>query len=517
MTNLSCSLIKIKDIFRILGRIIFMKLISVFTLFSQSNDYSPAAQDLAGMGMFFASFLLISLSAFFISAAGFRKRLLSRYLKGARLGDKNSYIELIRRKRKKARIELCGIPIPVSEETKGFFFTGKPGVGKSLSFYNILGNLKKEGKKIVYDFKGDYVSKFYDEKYDLIFNPMDKRSVKWDIFRELSGDEVSQAIMTERIASSVVPDSPGKMGNNEKFWRDGAREVFAAIINYLRLENRRSNSFINEMLSRKPAEIGACMRAYKVCANAVNFISPPDSLQAGGIMATLTQFTKFFRFMDYRGEGVFSIKDWLSDGRDGTIFIVNKSDLQDILRPMLTLFIDLLIGGILSLSEDRFRRIYLMIDEMGTLHPLESLVSLLTFGRSKGASAWLAVQDFSQIDHIYGEDRRKTILNACTTHVYFSVADNSTAELISRLIGEQEAVEESITSGPGGSFSATRYKQKKPVLLPSEIMRMEPFEFLYRGNLYHPFFGALDPSSFENFPDRSEPFIMKHVNPSGIC
>jgi type IV secretory pathway TraG/TraD family ATPase VirD4 len=271
------------------------------------------------------------------------------------------------------------------------------------------------------------------------------------------------------------------------------------------------------MLSSSAAEISSSIGGHEICAGASNFLNPPDSPQAGGIMATLTQFTKFMRYMDFSGSdgGGFSITGWLSDGKGvpgtnpGTIFAVNKSDMQDVLKPILTLFLDLLGGGILSLPDDPERRIFLMIDEIGTLHQVESLVNILTLGRSKGVSAWLAVQDFSQIDHIYGEDLRKTIINACTSHIYFSVADNSTAETISKLIGEQEAVEKSRTSGPGGAMSETMYKQRKAALMPSEIMRLRPFEFIFSGNSSQPFQGRLDPGAFSLYPDRTDSFIIK--------
>ena len=489
---------------------------AAFLFFAASlGDYSPVRHDLTGMGIFFTCLFLVIIIANLIGASRAKsgKSLKSVFLRGAELITKDKYIRSFdKRGGMKSRISLGGIPIPVPEETKGFFFTGKPGTGKTLSFYNILYNIKEKtgpSKKIIYDFKGDYVSKFYDLNSDMIFNPLDRRSVKWDIFSEFSGSETARQIMAERIASSVIPDSRGKTGNNEKFWRDGAREVLTALLNCIRLENRGSNRALFEMLSLSASQISSKIGGYEICANASNFLTPPDSPQAGGIMATLTQYTRFVRYLDKTGSGGFSITGWLSDGKDGTIFAVNKSDMQDVLKPVLTLFLDLLGGGILALPDEPDRRIFLMIDEIGTLHEVESLVNILTLGRSKGVSAWLAVQDFSQLDHIYGEDLRKTIINACTSHVYFSVADNSTAETISRLIGEQEAVEKSSTLVSGGGRSETMHKQRKAALMPSEIMRLMPFEFIFNGNFSQPFKSRLDPGAFSLYPDRTDSFLIR--------
>ncbi len=436
----------------------------------------------------------------------------SRFVKGARIGKKKTYMTLVRKLQKGGMpLMLNDIPVLQGEENKGFFFIGKPGVGKTLSFYNTISSLNtRQGcKKIIYDFKGDYTAKFYDADIDLILNPFDARSIKWNIFNEIAGGETLQEIMSERIASSIIPDCPARHGYSDKFWRDGAREILVAILNYLRLENIRDNRAVYNMLSLSPAELSSKLGAFEATSNALNFINPPDSPQAGGIMATLTQFTKFFKYIAGDSGGSFSIPGWMNNGRGGSIFVAGNANLQDILRPLLTLFIDLVSSNILALPDNTEKRLYLLIDELGTLHPLGSLVNLLTCGRSKGASIWLAVQDFSQIDNIYGENLRKTILNSCTTHVYFSVADNFTAETISRLIGEQEVIEESKTAGWSSSPSVTSFRKKKLALMPSEIIQLKPFNFIFRGNIHPPFFSSLDPEDFKKFPDKNEPFIIK--------
>lgn len=448
-------------------------------------------------------------------------QLISYYSKGSKIENNNQYyIKCVQNRDKNIPfdklIKINDTPISFQEENKNFFFVGQPGTGKTLSFFNIGDCIKKRNnKKIIYDFKGDYIPKLYDEKIDYIFNPLDNRSLNWNIFNEIVGTETEQKIIIEHVAGSIIPEFTGHSGNNDKFWRDGAREVLISILNFLRLENKKTNNDIHNMLSSSPSNLESAFNQYKICQDAIKFITPVDSPQTAGIMATLTQFTKFFRYLDNNNESTFSIKKWINSDEYNTIFISNYASMQEVLKPILTLFIDLLSSNILSLKDNIQNRIYLLIDELGTLQPLSSLIKLLSLGRSKGASVWLAIQDFSQIDQLYGEYMRKTIINSCNTHAYFSVADSSTALEISNLIGEQEVLEESRTKNHHvfdmnpNNYSKTLSKIKKQAIMPSEVMQLKPFQFIFKSNICHPFYARLNPADFAKYPNKAEHFIIK--------
>jgi type IV secretory pathway TraG/TraD family ATPase VirD4 len=92
--------------------------------------------------------------------------------------------------------------------------------------------------------------------------------------------------------------------------------------------------------------------------------------------------------------GDFSIKKWATDDKDRrSVFLTNYSEISDTIRPVLSLFIELAGKRVLSLPDDRQRRFFFFIDEFGTLNNLPTIPVMLTNGRSKGVSIWIAIQD----------------------------------------------------------------------------------------------------------------------------
>lgn len=386
--------------------------------------------------------------------------------------------------------------LPVSAETEHVFIIGKPGVGKSVLAYSIVEQLIDSGRKaVVYDFKGDFLSKFYDEKHDLIFNPLDERSVKWNIIDEITGagDRMKISAAAKRICHSLIPESPD--GGNEKFFRDGARAVLKGLFEYLINNSSRDESGNRGLLDliSSPADDLLSM-VMSVSPIAANFISMPGSNQTAGVLAVLSQFTESLLCMNYP-DGNFTVKNWICDGKPGILYVTGFADVRDTLRPVLSLLIDTIASSLLSLPDSLDRRLFFILDEFATLQRLNSLVELLTLSRSKGGSVWLATQDLSQVENLYGT-LKNSIVNACGTKVIFAVADPKDAGEFSDFISEAEylleTVQDSGTPVRGGGISDTdglsrnynRTLVTKNVVLPSNIMNMPKFSFILRSYPY---------------------------------
>jgi type IV secretory pathway TraG/TraD family ATPase VirD4 len=228
------------------------------------------------------------------------------------------------------------------------------------------------------------------------------------------------------------------------------------------------------------------------------------------VFSVMMQYVKAFEFMAM-ADGDFSIRHWLEDDQRGFIFVTNYSDVKDTLKPVLSLFIDLMGRKLLSMPDNPKRRIFFMLDEFGTLQRLSTIVNLLTLSRSKGGSAWLGIQDIGQIDKIYTKELRQTIVNACGSNLIYSVADPETADFFSRKLGETEFFEadESQHMGPsmdGDRLNISRRKKIERIVMPSEIMNLRDLECFVKIADFH---GTTTRLKYKGYRDITKAFVIR--------
>jgi type IV secretory pathway TraG/TraD family ATPase VirD4 len=365
------------------------------------------------------------------------------------------------------------LPIPFETENKHFFVIGAPGSGKTLLLNEVLEQLKlREEKVIVHDFKGDFVDRFYNPVEDLVFNPIATDGIRWSIFNDINNE-----FDIDFIAASIVPQPTAK---EDPFWKNAARDVLVSILKYCYRNDLTKNSDIFDLLKKSNEEIAELLEKNGF-EYVVDYIKGKDSKQAQSVMATLKQHTKFLEILQ---DGDFSIKDYLRKGK-GFIFLQNTAAIKDTISPALTLFLDVFAKNVLSLKDNLSRRIFFILDEFGMLNRLNSIVDLLTNGRSKGASVWLTVQDIGQINNLYGDNLRQTIMNACNNYFCFKVNDYQTAELLSKKFGEVKIknIDEMVNHSASNNLDMQnanlnrRISEKiEKIILPSELQSLNERE-----------------------------------------
>jgi type IV conjugative transfer system coupling protein TraD len=357
------------------------------------------------------------------------------------------------------------VKMPFETECQHVFFVGAPGTGKTVFLNQTIERImERRDRAIIYDFKGDFVSKFYRPGIDHIFNPLDLRCLSWNVFNELHA-----LYDFEAIAASLIPEGTDK----NTFWNNSARDVFLSILTRLYREGRRTHADIWDIVKLPLGRLSQFISGEPGYV----YIQNPESGQAASTHSVMMQFVRCFEYMkDVTGD--FSIKKWFTDESEtGNIFITNYADIKDTLKPILTLFIDLFIRQILSMPDDRDRRVFFLIDEFGTLQRLQSIVNLLTLGRSKGASAFIGIQDIGQIEEVYGKELRQTIINACGSNLIYRVSDPVTAKYLSDKIGERAVLETQENHSMGSAenrdgLSLVRREKTDRLVLPSELQNL---------------------------------------------
>lgn len=296
-------------------------------------------------GMIASSFLIYGL--FFIMIRNFKESAKLQkakiHVKGARLVSDTELAKMLEKEFKpknKKKISMNdGLDLPFGQlrlprefEVQHVFFCGAPGTGKTVFQSQVIARILERGDPaIIYDLKGDFVAKFYDPKKDHLFNPMDTRCFKWNIFNDIQYDHDIDA-----VAGSVIP----KDGGSDPFWNMAAGGLFAGIIRACVYHGRMTNYELDAMMRLPLPQLLELLKEVPGNEKAIKPIADPEGKMAGSVMGVMSQYTKAFEVMKDM-DGDFSVEEWCENPK-GNIFISNLTALQETLSPVLTLFINLM-------------------------------------------------------------------------------------------------------------------------------------------------------------------------------
>ncbi len=424
------------------------------------------------------------------------------HVRGAQLSSAKEFSKAVIKQDDTMQIPIGNIWMPKSCTAKSTLIVGKPGVGKTVQISEIFCHLRTVGTRmVIYDFKGDYIERFYDPSKDIIFNPFDERGIDWNLFSEISGH-----LDIDAVGASLIPSLGGTSA--DPFWQDGARDLFCSILIFLFRNDLKSNGEIWAMISSDGKTIRDSLKRCPGAEKGLKYIVDHGSKMAISILAVLAQYGKCFEHME-DGSNEFSITNWIESGT-GNIFISNNASVQDSLKPILSLFLDLVIRKTLSMPDNTMVRTVFLLDEFTSLQKLPSMIKLLTLGRSKRASAFLGTQSYSQIEGLYGKPFKESIINSCGNQILFSVAGAQSAKEASAILGDYESIkpEQSVSTGSDyreGASLAYRMSTES-LVLPSEIMGLTDLEFIAKFSGYSPIKSKL---KYSDHPKSNDGFLMR--------
>mgnify|MGYP001159251884 CR=1 FL=1 len=426
----------------------------------------------------------------------------NEYLRGARFGTA-SEVRRALRGQKKGALTIGGVAVPEAFEPEHILLVGAPGTGKTNLITTMLEGIRKQGKRaIVYDTAGSFVEKFYRPGRDILLNPLDKRTDIWspwvDVPREYHYDQ---------IAESTIPDKHG-----DPFWSKAARGTLVAVLRKLA---RQKHTLISVLLDRVLRSPLADLAAYVKGTDAAAFISAEGERTSAGVQAELASVMRSFAYLDDTEDG-FSIRRWVEDEKDDSwLFVTVKADQLPSLRPLITVWLDIAISAIMSLTPDRDRRLYCVIDELPTLQKLPSLSDFLARARKYGGCGILGFQSYPQLTATYGKEDAAAITGYCSTWVALRANDSDTSELISKNLGRVEQVEanEGMSYGVNDmrdGVNLSRMQVTRPLVLDTEVTHLPNLSGFLRFGRNLPVVRFTDrfnplPSIAAAFVERTEP------------
>ena len=361
---------------------------------------------------------------------------------------------------------IAGIPWARDAETLHTIVSGTTGSGKTVLIADLVEQIRKRGERcVVYDKMGSYTETFFDRCQDVLLNPLDVRAPRWSPFLE-----ARTARDFDTMADALIPRQKDAA---DPFWITAARQLFSrgAAVLWQRGETR-NRVLVDLLLKTELSELAEAMEGTAT----QSIVDPANPKTALSVRAMLTANIGAMELLPDEGDP-FSIRKWIErEEGGGFLFLTSRGDQHASLRGLISTWLEIAVNALLSLPRDDGRRIWVILDELPTLHQLPSLRPGLAESRQFGGCFVLGVQVFSALRDLYGRDGAQTISGLCGTRVVLAAPDKDTSEWSAASLGrvEVETLSEGVsyeTARDGVTLSTRR--EERPLVLPSEVSRLE--------------------------------------------
>lgn len=347
------------------------------------------------------------------------------------------------------------IRIPVRAEAQHMQIIGDTGAGKTAIMLQILRQIKTRGDSaIVYDPAREFVQRFYDPTNgDVILNPLDTRCPYWGPAEELRRRSEAKA-----LAVSLFQPPQDRKG---EFFIESPQKIFAFLMAY----GPTPEELVKWMSD--PQEIDRRLKG----TEHAHLIDPKAEHQRAGVLGSLGLVADSLRLLPKKGQGngEWSATEW-AETRQGWIFITSLPAEREALRPLQSLWIDLLVLRLLNEPKDGQKRAWFVIDELASLQKLPQLHTAITENRKSKNPVILGFQGKAQLEYLYGH-LAEVMLSQPATSIWLKTKEPSAGEWVSKFIGkiEIERLRETHFDGSRAGRNFALDRQIEPLVMESEI------------------------------------------------
>lgn len=374
-----------------------------------------------------------------------------------------------------APLTLAGVAVAPLDETKHFKLIGTTGTGKSTAIAGLLaGALRRGDRALIADPDGAYRTRFFDRRRgDVILNPFEPDSVKWDPFAELG-----ERWDVDQLASGLVPSSDDASGRE---WRGYARTFVTAVTRSCHESGKRDPSELWRLLTVAGSSE---LRPIVAGTPAQPFLEPENGRMFGSIRSVTASAVAALEHLQGQNGRPFSVRNWVRSGK-GVLFLPYRAPQIAALRSIIATWVRLAIFEALNGGEPD-GRLWFVVDELDSLGAIDGLKDALARLRKFGGRCVLGFQSVAQVSSTYGHGEAQTVLENCSNTLILRCAGSEhggTSQFASRLIGEREVLRRHTSRGrdregwPLGraqrrSTSVSEQRITEIAVMPSELEQL---------------------------------------------
>lgn len=373
--------------------------------------------------------------------------------------------------------------------------------------YVIPNALMHEGSMIVTDLKGEifratagYRRRMGSQVF--LFAPGSGRTNCYnplDFIRTERGDRTTDI---QNIASILIPESANF---EHSIWQATAQQVLAGVISYVLespfYKDRRNlaevNSFFNTGLDlqelmklvkeKEPGLSKFTMESFN------SYIALPDRAAASALLDVQNAMRPFKNERIVAATSITDMNLHAMKRRPISIYLAPSVRDITLLRPLLTLFVQQVMD-LLTLEHDQnFLPIYFLLDEFRQLKRMDEIMMKLPYVAGYNIKLAFIIQDLKNLDEIYGETARHSLLGNCGYQLILGANDQATAEYASRALGKRTIryQSESRTKEMLGLPRRTSVEQirERDLMMPQEVRQMPEDKMILLIEGQRPIFG----------------------------
>lgn len=294
--------------------------------------------------------------------------------------------------------------------------------------------LRDRGYKII-------VLNFREPQKGNCWNPL---TLPYQLYKAGNTDKATELV--DDVALNIVQDKKAQ----DPFWEKSASDYFAGVtlglfedakeeevnlnsISYVTTvgeEKCPPSNYIKEYFNIK----GEASTPYIFASNTIN--SPTDT--KGGILAVFRQKIRLFASREQLSEMLsrsdFNMRDI---GKQPTAVFMVIHDEKTTYHALATIFIKQCYETLIDVAQECGGKLPVrtnfILDEFANMPPLKDVTTMVTAARSRAIRFTFIIQNFAQLNDVYGKEDAETIRSNCGNLIYLLTTELAALEEISKL------------------------------------------------------------------------------------
>ena len=319
------------------------------------------------------------------------------------------------------------------------------------------------------------VLNFREPQNGTCWNPL---SLPYKMYKNGNQDKAIELL--DDLALNILYDESNS--NADPFWEKTSADYFSGValglfedakeeeinINSINLmttvgeEKFGGSTYIKEYFSEKDPASAASI-------NASSTIMAPTETKAS-ILSVFKQKIKLFASRENISEMLSRSDIELADiGRKKTALFIVIQDEKKTYHSLVTILLKQCYETLIDVAQENGGelpvRTNFLLDEFANMPPLKDVTTMITAARSRHVRFTMIIQNYAQLNQVYGKENAETIRGNCGNIIYLISTELAALEEISKMCGEVKSKKDDKTAST-------------PLVTVSDLQRMKQFEVI---------------------------------------